>query len=892
MLSQPRREALEKVRKKFTLPGEPELPDNRRIAESVNEAQLEVEKKLSIEESDKLADEFIADPSRDPQDLFNSDNLPPRTKLSLRTAALTGVAETTIRKIQDICTRWKAKCAFRSRGLRAIGKLRNGFAYLKGQAIKLKNTNDIDVKYLNYPEEALDTVILVQPPIDVPQSILAKNKWEADIEFTRQLDEWMAANTDLGPKPAKLEEIDQLVSNGIGPNGNKTRVKIDQIQGIPDEATEYFKVRERLRLRTTEWHDYRSDKAFGRLEDIGKVIDGEVYRGGKYLTEGLPLRFGFREQGLSSVFDKLPFLRGEKRAFRIVEDGKVYNKDGLNLGNPDGARVYGPGPDYTATKLTQTEDGRKIFIPEMDGPSGFRSFTGDIDFVHILDESNTFIKNPFTRIGIYWELINEVGMQHGESFSFFLGAVRAKFLEAHTLGRSKAAETLIEVSEDGIHAAYYASPKRTVLPENTNGIEVLDLEKSRFYINVDTAEATLRATKDEISAVLNARMRARQVRLLIEKIIPAAVNPVRNWANSVDGAEADDVPNIFDTAESDDALILQERNGSFVMLQASPSQSSLSNSSSSLSLESIPLSSTSSPISAEPPLVLTQLAASGAAFSWVEVSVDAVKGADGLVQTVPFSILMDDIDAGDTTVELASLDELLMEDSSAFFNVGDIVLINPEGDNEEAAEIVAIEPLMLKSPLRFDHEFGELITVLTPQLAELVTIEIDTDLDGVLDIDDNCPYIANTDQSNVGGTIVGAGDDYGDACQCGDVNDDGIVNNADAVIVTRHAAGLPPGVNASKCDVTGDGECDDDDAMRIRNVLLGSSSESLQQCEAAQNNATEDSSGEDISSIAIESNDVANAKIQEVTIHALPIWGLLALTLTLSSIARKGYRRT
>lgn len=169
----------------------------------------------------------------------------------------------------------------------------------------------------------------------------------------------------------------------------------------------------------------------------------------------------------------------------------------------------------------------------------------------------------------------------------------------------------------------------------------------------------------------------------------------------------------------------------------------------------------------------------------------------------------------------------------------------------------------------------------------LVDPSLDSDFDGIPDVDDNCPYIANAEQLNVGGTIVGTGDEYGDACQCGDVNDDGVVNNADAVIVTRHAAGLPPGVNDSKCDVTGDGNCDGEDATRIRNVLLGSSGESLQQCEAAQSRALDEDSGSEISGSAIDSFESGSTGIVEVTVHVLPVWGLVALTFAISFIARR-----
>ncbi len=83
--------------------------------------------------------------------------------------------------------------------------------------------------------------------------------------------------------------------------------------------------------------------------------------------------------------------------------------------------------------------------------------------------------------------------------------------------------------------------------------------------------------------------------------------------------------------------------------------------------------------------------------------------------------------------------------------------------------------------------------------AESNSSEVDSDGDGVLDdgdgsgtvgdhqcvaganaiCDDNCRYTYNPDQADSGGILSAIGDGIGDACQCGDVNDDGSVGPAD-----------------------------------------------------------------------------------------------------------------
>jgi hypothetical protein len=112
---------------------------------------------------------------------------------------------------------------------------------------------------------------------------------------------------------------------------------------------------------------------------------------------------------------------------------------------------------------------------------------------------------------------------------------------------------------------------------------------------------------------------------------------------------------------------------------------------------------------------------------------------------------------------------------------------------------------------------------------------LDTDCDGVLDdgaagdvpcatgqavdCDDNCPYWPNLDQSDAGGIRAGsAPDGVGDACQCGDVNGDGRVSNADSVILKRSLV-VPPLAtmqHPERCNVGGSAACTNADVIIIK----------------------------------------------------------------------------
>lgn len=117
--------------------------------------------------------------------------------------------------------------------------------------------------------------------------------------------------------------------------------------------------------------------------------------------------------------------------------------------------------------------------------------------------------------------------------------------------------------------------------------------------------------------------------------------------------------------------------------------------------------------------------------------------------------------------------------------------------------------------------------------SELPPVITDTDSDLVDDAVDNCRFASNINQQDRGGVATGVPDGIGDECQCGDVNDDGIVDNTDAVLIKRYLLGLPPGINISKCNVNSGNSCDNTDAILIQRAVLGMPPGLTQTCFAA-----------------------------------------------------------
>lgn len=112
----------------------------------------------------------------------------------------------------------------------------------------------------------------------------------------------------------------------------------------------------------------------------------------------------------------------------------------------------------------------------------------------------------------------------------------------------------------------------------------------------------------------------------------------------------------------------------------------------------------------------------------------------------------------------------------------------------------------------------------------------DADGDGVPDPSDNCVYTANPDQLDVGGLQGFSADGIGDACQCGDLNDDGSVDLLDAVLYQRGLAGVTPtALSPDKCSVIGGRvDCEPNDRRTLREAIIGSGPGLAQVCQADQ----------------------------------------------------------
>jgi hypothetical protein len=122
----------------------------------------------------------------------------------------------------------------------------------------------------------------------------------------------------------------------------------------------------------------------------------------------------------------------------------------------------------------------------------------------------------------------------------------------------------------------------------------------------------------------------------------------------------------------------------------------------------------------------------------------------------------------------------------------------------------------------------------TPTLTPTPTPLSDSDGDGISDVDDNCPFVSNLSQTNSDGLSAG------DACQCGDLNNDGVVNAADALLASQHVVGRTianPSFDLARCNVIGEpdggvSDCDIADIFVLQRFLAGGSVTVANSCDA------------------------------------------------------------
>ena len=119
---------------------------------------------------------------------------------------------------------------------------------------------------------------------------------------------------------------------------------------------------------------------------------------------------------------------------------------------------------------------------------------------------------------------------------------------------------------------------------------------------------------------------------------------------------------------------------------------------------------------------------------------------------------------------------------------------------------------------------------------EALASTLNGDLDSFTNDRDDCPFTTNTNQADAGSVLAEPSDGIGDACQCGDANDTGIVDNGDVGALRAALAGGAPlsAAGTAKCRVeTQSAACDVVDVAVLRRRLASLPPGIAQICAAA-----------------------------------------------------------
>jgi hypothetical protein len=617
----------------------------RRLQKEVTGDAISVARKLERERQQASLVQRIADGKSNPDISDLTTVLRPGDKLDAdQLFELYGVDAEQLELVQRIARRNGVVITFRARNPISRDLIRSGRAWPKPQFVKMKNVNEIDVKYLDYPEDVFGTVDIMEPP----PSLINKTGKELETALSAYMTELKKVKPDLASNDVLAGEV-----------------------------------RSRLKLRTEEWNKYIPE--FKVKDGDSSVIGGTSFEEELQFTPG-------------KVQDRVEKLGvKESRRFETYPDDAVIDP--------------------------VSKQPRRRWLLAMSDPTGkdLRRITGDIDFMALLEPNGGMIRDPDKRMKIYKQLAEELDMQHGESFTFFLQDARLKYLKDHIPGGEAMISILphgpqtptatffsdaLSIMEGSANTAFLPSrqvvkkPDQWVLKEGElilqEGKELVMRrpDPTGEYIALMGLEATSKMDLDFVNRFkVNILRHSMEVlRKRIHFIWP------RHLLHRV-GQEASDV-------EFKKKLLPQSSaEGFFRQLEAEPSY---------------PLMQLS--FDGEDGTSRLKVWEEGIGWRSVSEAEAVALGDPGILDMLPMSAILQSTAPGDRVLEIVPQAELEVE--GAFFDRGDRVVINPGAENEEFATVVRSNPLTLADGLVYSHASSELIASLGPD-------ETDRDADGL-----------------------------------------------------------------------------------------------------------------------------------------------------------------
>ncbi len=319
--------------------------------------------------------------------------------------------------------------------------------------------------------------------------------------------------------------------------------------------------------------------------------------------------------------------------------------------------------------LTEGTDGRPMYIARWDAGEGLKRGTGDMDAMAVIQADFSPLPEA-ARLEVY-ERMEEIGFKHVESASWNDPAGRNGYLQEFSTNNPDSEAMWAWIPHDTPRAVRY-DPQASYLDP------VDALNSGWLYLR--GANVQLRSEPTSLDVDLSEPAPVARPDYLNPKTI-FLVNPACDHSiDSIDGGgltvglrtvlrpaqEAATCDIVFDRGP--DALILRE-------------------------------------------------GTDGTIESWTEDDGWAPYdfSITGEIPVLPQSVSTQGADAGATEVEIASQDDLhLVAGVDEWFAVGDKVVLDPGGPNEETAAIAGFGSLVFEQPLQHDHDPGEMISVVDP----------------------------------------------------------------------------------------------------------------------------------------------------------------------------------
>ncbi|MBL9174497.1 MAG: carbohydrate-binding protein [Verrucomicrobiales bacterium] len=505
-----------------------------------------------------------------------------------------------------------------------------------------------------------------------PGGVGIKSVSDIDRIYLGYLDEWDAKCYLVEPpvpwKP-KGPERDALVDAYLD--------RFGQLKGSSDVSKDLRKaVQERLETRLDEWP-----------KQLEKFSD--------YADNGIDVNFHGEKNGLPEKL--IPNNRAKQRA-RITPE-ELPAKDGLPRRQAFRLQMEGPPPRGTGV---------------------FKDITGDIDLLGIFGPDGKPLTDLAKRARIYKQLQRLIGIQHGESFTFSAGEkLREEFVRCCIEG-VEGAETLLAAMPDERLRATHFRDKQSIFTQGPNGeIGPIVQEDFAFLPGTLTELASelrpsgglqlppLTSALDDSGAPFSPAKIQELVRGL-QTVSQAGkfsrTNGVAARPDGAGGAQEYVAAGVTESRAGGTGIGTDALGGSRIPVRGGVARAS-------------------EPGATELAAALAKLTADGyrvepptpppgsAGGQWRPTPAARLQEG-GVLRLAPLTYLTEDLPAGASVLPSLSLRDLGMDADSSFFAVGDTVVIDPGGPNEEIATLMSAHPLTLSRPLTSQKQTGDMILFL------------------------------------------------------------------------------------------------------------------------------------------------------------------------------------